>query len=79
MMYVIPVLTYADAAWAAPLTSKVQWNKLEAVQNIGLSTTTNCPFYVQNDVLRSSARLNAIQGTILNQTSNPPTTTKEID
>lgn len=68
-MYVIPGLTYATSGTLVPLTFKAQWKNLEAVQNIGLRTIRGCPFYVRNDVNRSSAGLNTIQGTILNQAS----------
>jgi len=58
-MYVIPILTYAGAAWA-PLVSKNQWKRIEAVQTIGLRTITRNPTYVRNDILRRSAGLKTI-------------------
>jgi len=67
-MYVILILTYAGAAWA-PLVSKHQCKRIEAVQTIGLCTITGNPMFVRNDILRSSVGLKTIRETIKTQTS----------
>ncbi|XP_016664374.2 uncharacterized protein LOC100161354 isoform X2 [Acyrthosiphon pisum] len=67
-MYVIPILTYAGAAWA-PLVPTHQWKRIEAVQTTGLRTITGNPTFVRNDILRSSAGLKTIRETITSQAS----------
>jgi len=66
--YVIPILTYAGAAWAL-LISNHQWKRIEAIQTIGLRTITGNPTFVRNDILRGSAGLKPIKETITNQVS----------
>lgn len=54
-MYVLPILTYAGAAWASYVT-KTQWKNIEAVQTIGLRFIMDTPNYIHNEILLKQSR-----------------------
>jgi len=62
-MYVQPILTYAGASWV-PFLCRSSWQKIEAVQNIGIRTILGQPTIVRNSVLLSTAGFDTIRNTI---------------
>lgn len=66
--YVLPILSYAGAAWA-PYATKTQWKQIEAVQTIGLRTITGLPKFVRNKILLHSTNSRNIEETIKRQST----------
>lgn len=65
-MYIIPILTYAGAAWA-PFLPKSQWKRLEAIQTIGLRTISGLPTYLKNEILLKQFNIPTLKNNILQQ------------
>lgn len=58
-MYVIPIILYVAPTWA-PNISTTSWKKLEALQSTTLRVVTSSPWYVFNETIRNSLKINSI-------------------
>jgi len=58
--YIRPVITYASPAWASNI-SKSSWSKLESIQARTLRTISNQPWFVRNQTIRNSAKIQTIK------------------
>lgn len=57
-------MTYAGAAWA-PVITKTAWKQIEAVQTIGLRSTSGTQIYFKNEILLNhQSRAQIIKETI---------------
>lgn len=68
-LYVLPILTYAGAAWA-PYINRSHWSKIEACQTKGIRHATGLPIYVRKDILLKSTFSKTLQETIKSQSSS---------
>lgn len=65
-MYVLPILTYAGAAWA-PYITRHNWSKIESSQTKGIRHVTGQPIYVRKEILLKTTNSKTLQETIKNQ------------